>query len=60
MAINHTNYAYYNGALEVYGLGFETSPDTPIAAGEVPEPGMLMLLGMGLVGVLGRRGLSAC
>ncbi len=55
VSINHRNYLDYVGALEIWGFGFETEPYTPIAAGDVPEPGTLMALAFGAAGVLGRR-----
>ncbi|RKY24127.1 MAG: hypothetical protein DRP62_04460 [Planctomycetota bacterium] len=42
------------GWLILYGYGYETEPDTPIAAG-APEPAMIALLGLGSLVLLRRK-----
>jgi len=42
----------------IHDFAYESEPNTPIAAGAVPEPSSLGLLALGCVGVLAMRALG--
>lgn len=61
-AADGIHYGYFDvisardsGAVIVYGWAFETTPNTPIIAGSVPEPGRAGFLILGMTPLLRRR-----
>jgi hypothetical protein len=50
------NYDDANDWLTLVDFAVETEFNTPITTGEIPEPGTIALLGLGMVGLLARAG----
>lgn len=62
---DHIHYGWvmmdFSGVGEIVGWAYESTPETPILAGAIPEPGTLLLLTFGLSLVLlnrARRGMA--